>query len=120
MKRLNRIALALVACATLNVFALAGVKSRNVEFTTDVKVGSTVIKRGAYQVRFDEESGELAIVSGSKVVAKSAAKLEERQNTSRYSSLYSTYKSGDGSQLLLSINMGCGHAVIGDVAAMAR
>ncbi|HZI19806.1 MAG TPA: hypothetical protein VEY09_14540 [Pyrinomonadaceae bacterium] len=120
MKRLSKIALALAACALLNVFALAGVKSRRVEFTTDVKVGSTIVKRGAYEVKYDEQSGELAITSGGKVVAKSAAKLEERQSASKYASVYSTYRGGDGSTLLLSVNMGGKHAVIGEVAAMAR
>jgi hypothetical protein len=120
MKRLNRIALALAACALLNVFALAGAKSRMVEFTTDIKVGSTTIKRGNYEVKYDEQAGELTIASGGKVVAKSSAKLEERQSSSKYASAYSTYRNSEGSQLLLSVNMGGKHAVIGEVAAMIR
>jgi hypothetical protein len=120
MKRLNRIVLALAACALLNVFALAGAKSKMVEFTTDVKVGSTVIKRGTYEVKYDEQAGELAIVSSGKILAKSAAKLEQRQSSSKYASAYSTYKNSEGSQLLLSVNMGSKHAVIGEVAAMVH
>jgi hypothetical protein len=109
--------MALAVCAMLNVFALAGQKGRMVEFSKDVKVGSTVVKRGTYKVTFDEQTKELLILSGDKVVARSAASMEARESNSRYTSVYSTVRDSDGADLLLRVNMGDKNAVIG--AALA-
>jgi hypothetical protein len=120
MKRLQKTVLALAACALLSAPALADTQSKTVEFSKDLKVGSTVVKRGKYKVRFDEQTNELVVLSGDKVVARSAARLEERESKSKYTSVYSSVKGEDGADRLLSVNMGGKHAVIGDAAASAR
>ena len=72
----------------LMIVALAGVmafgkdknkiKSASVTFPTDVMVNGTAVKAGDYNVRFNETTGELEILKGGKVVAKTMAHLEDR------------------------------------------
>ncbi|HZI19240.1 MAG TPA: hypothetical protein VEY09_11650 [Pyrinomonadaceae bacterium] len=112
--KVQRIVLALAACALLNVFALAGVKNKSVTFDKDVKVGGALVKKGTYKVSFDEQTKELAVISGNEVVAKSTAQLEERKSASRYSTAYTSIKDAEGSNLLLSVNMGGKFAVVSD------
>jgi len=112
--KVQRIVLALAACALLNVFALAGVKTKSVTFDKDVKVGGTLVKKGTYKVNFDEETKELSILSGKDVVAKSTAQSEERKSVSKHVPTYTSIKDGDGGNLLLSVNMGGKFAVVSD------
>jgi hypothetical protein len=112
--KVQRIFIALAACALLNVFALAGVKNKSVTFDKDVKVGGTLVKKGTYTVTFDEETKELAIINGKGIVAKSTAQLQERKSNSKYATSYTSYKETDGSNLLLSVKMGGSFAVVND------
>lgn len=112
--KVQRIVIALAACALLNVFALAGVKSKSVTFDKDMQVGGKLIKKGTYKVNFDEETKELSVMSGNEVIAKSTAQLEERKSTSRYVSAYTSLKDADGNNILLSVNLGGKHAVVSD------
>lgn len=109
-----RILLALAACALLNVFALAGTKSKSVTFDRDVKIGGTLVKKGTYKVNFDEQTKELTIISGDEVIAKSSAQLEERKSSSKYVPVYTSIKDEEGGNLLLSVNMGSRYAVVRD------
>jgi hypothetical protein len=112
--KVQRIFIALAACALLNVVALAGGKNKSVTFDKDVKVGGTLVKKGTYTVNFDEQTKELAIISGKGVVAKSTAQLQERKAASKYATTYTSYRETDGSNLLLSVNMGSKFAVVND------
>ena len=82
--RLNRIALALVLCATVaGGIASAKVKDRMVSFGQDFMVGSTAVKKGTYRVVFDDRTNELTIQDKQKTtIAKTSAHLEKRKNKS--------------------------------------
>jgi len=45
---------------------------------TDIKVNGTEVKHGDYDLVFDEQSGELSIMKGKKVIAKTTARMEKR------------------------------------------
>jgi hypothetical protein len=76
-KIVNRLVVLLLVCAMSGVIALAAGKSKKVTFLTDVTLNGTVIKKGTYQVAFDEKTGELTISSGKSVVAKTNARMEK-------------------------------------------
>jgi hypothetical protein len=76
-KFVNRFVVLLVVCAMSSVMALAAGKSKKVTFVTDVTLNGTVIKKGTYQVTFDDKTGELTISDKKKVIAKSNARLEK-------------------------------------------
>lgn len=72
----------------LLIFALAGVvalgkdpnktKTKSVTFGSDVTVNGTLVKAGAYDVKFDEQTGDMSIIKNRKVVASASATLRER------------------------------------------
>lgn len=90
----NRIVVALLLVTMTSVAAFAKSKTTNVTFTVDTKVNETLVKSGTYKVVFNEETGELSIVKGHKVVAKTAARLEMRDGKGRTTEIH-TIKEGD-------------------------
>ena len=119
-KNLHRIAFALVAlCILLNTAALAGGKSKRVTFHTDVMVGDTLVKKGNYEVIFDEQTSVLTIKQGNEVVAKTSARLEEAGGKSKTSIVYRTWKNEKANEVLSSVKLGDGLAVIGKDNAAA-
>ena len=77
----------------LMIFALAGfvalgkehdkVKKEHLTFATDVVVNGTAVKAGDYDLKFNEQTGDLEILKGKKVVAKTTARLEQRNEKAR-------------------------------------
>ena len=105
MKRLQTIALTLVVCALLTPAALAGVKTKYVTFDENIKVGDTLVKKGDYKVTFDEESKELTILNGKKVVAKTTAHLEEARIKTTSNPTFSILRDAEGNITLARIYM---------------
>ena len=119
----RRIAFALVVCAILGASASAGVKKNNVTFNDDVTVGDTVVKKGSYEVTFDDETQELKILKGDKVVAQTKASFGEVKNSSKYKLAYTTVKDAEGIKLVSRVFVGGKYAVISSekiAAAMAE
>ena len=111
----TRIAVALVLGALLGGAAFAATKSRNVRFDDDVTVNGTLLKKGTYKIAFNDETNELTISRGSKVIVKTTAKLEDYKKTSAaYAPEYKTRTEKEGAALsLTSVNLGGAYAVIG-------
>lgn len=95
----NRIGVVLVVGALTSVVALAKVQKHKVTFENDVKVNNTVVKKGTYDVKFDDQSGELSIVKNGKVVAQAMARLESRTKKANDFQLRSS-GTGDESSLV--------------------
>jgi hypothetical protein len=91
MKFLKSTLAALMICAFASISALAAtkdkVKTESVTFTSDVTVNGTVLKAGDYQVKFNEGTGELAIMKDGKVKAKTTARLQARSDKARNTSV---------------------------------
>jgi hypothetical protein len=121
-KNLQRIAFALVAlCTLLNASsALAGGKNRQqITFSTDVLVGDTLVKKGTYEVSFDEQASVLTIKRGGEVVAKTSARLEDVKSKAKSSFVYRTWKNEKSDEVLSRVRFGDGAAVIGKDNAAA-
>jgi hypothetical protein len=119
-KNLHRIAFALVAlCTLLSMSALAGGKSKRVTFNTDVLVGDTLVKKGSYEVTFDEQTSVLTVKRGGEVVAKTSARLEEANGKSKASFIYRTWKNDKADEVLSSVKIGDRSALIGKDNAAA-
>jgi hypothetical protein len=73
---LSRLVTALLLVILVSVPSLAKVRKAQIKLKADTKVGDVIVKKGTYEVRFDDQSNELSIVKGRKVVAKSAVQLE--------------------------------------------
>jgi hypothetical protein len=89
-------ALMICALASIAVFAAAKdkVKTETVTFTSDVMVNGTLVKAGDYQVRFNEQTGELAILKSGKVKAKTTAQLQARSEKAKNTSVRTLDKGG--------------------------
>ncbi len=84
MKRLIKsvmVACLLVTLAGATTFG--DTKKSNIAFSTDTSVNGTIVKKGNYRVVFDDQSGELSIFKGGKVIAKTAARIEKRDQKAR-------------------------------------
>ena len=67
---MNRMLVVLMVGALTSVVALAKVHKQKVTFDDDIKVNGTVVKRGSYEVKFDDATGQLSITKNGKVVAQ--------------------------------------------------
>ncbi|MCA1576541.1 MAG: hypothetical protein LC794_04150 [Acidobacteria bacterium] len=95
---MNRMLVVLMVTALTSVVALAKVHKHKVTFDEDIKVNGTVVKKGTYEVKFDDETGQLSIAKNGKVVAQAMAKLEPRSKKADDFQLRST-NSGDEQKL---------------------
>jgi hypothetical protein len=75
-------ALAMIALVSLGAFAAGKdkVKKETVTLLSDVSVNGTPLKAGTYEIRFDEKTGELAILRDGKIKAKTTVRSEERSD----------------------------------------
>ena len=99
MKRLLKGTLtALMICALASIAAFAAakdkVKTETVTFTSDVMVNGTLLKAGDYQVKFNEQTGELAILKDGKVKAKTTAQLQSRSDKAKNTAVRTLSKDG--------------------------
>lgn len=74
----NRMVVVLMVGALMSVAAFAKVRKHTVTFDTDIKVNDTLVKKGTYQVKYDDETGQLSILQNGKVVAQAMTRLEDR------------------------------------------
>ena len=101
----NRIVIALVIAALTGVLAFAKAKKESVTFPNNVTINGTLVKRGTYEAEFNEQTNELSILKGSKVVAKTSARLEKRDSKAKDTQI-SWASNQDNTQKLLSITFG--------------
>ncbi len=74
----NKMLAVLMVGALTSVVAFAKTQKQKVTFEDDIKVNGTLVKKGTYEVKFDDQTGQLAIIKNGKVVAEANAKLEQR------------------------------------------
>jgi len=94
----NRMVAVLMVGALTGVVAFAKVHKQRVKFDNDVKVNGTLVKKGNYEVRFDDETGQLTIAKNGKTVAQAMAKVEPREKKANDFQLRSTVN-GDETNL---------------------
>jgi len=83
----------------MSVAAFAKVQKHRVTFESDVKVNGTLVKKGTYDVKFDDESGQLSIEKNGKTVAQAMTRLENRDKKAGDFQLRSSVN-GDETQLI--------------------
>jgi hypothetical protein len=95
---LNRIALALLLTSLASVSVFAKGKKETVNFLTNVKINGTLVSKGVYDLKFDDKTGELTIMKGSKVIARAATSTAKRERKAQTLEVR-TSGSGDDTQL---------------------
>ena len=96
---MNRMLVVLMVTALTSVVALAKVQKHKVTFEEDIKVNGTVVKKGTYEVKFDDQSGQFSILKNGKVIVETTAKTEQRAKKANDFQLRSTVN-GNETQLV--------------------
>lgn len=97
----------MVACLLVTLAsatAFGNTRKSNIAFSTDTTVNGTVVKKGDYKVVFDDQSSELSIFKGAKLIAKTSARLEKRDQKARGTQVQTILEGMD--QKLVSITFG--------------
>ena len=104
-KILNRLVVMVLVGAVAGGVAFAKEIKKEVTFSQPVAVDGTLVKKGTYDAVFDDQTNELSIVKGRKVVARAPAQLEKR--VERDHADYVTWqKEGDSTRaILLSVTL---------------
>ena len=95
----SRMVAILMVGALTGVVALAKVHKHKVTFENDIKVNGTLVKKGTYDVKFDDATGQLSIVKNGKTVAQAMGRLESREKKANDFQLRST-TSGEETQMI--------------------
>jgi hypothetical protein len=96
---MNRMLVVLMVGALTSVVALAKVQKHKVTFDSDIKVNGTLLKKGTYDVKFDDQTGQLSIAKNGKVVVQAMARLEPRAKKANDFQLRSV---GNGDEIQLT------------------
>ena len=75
---INRVMVAFLLVTLAGAAAFAKSNTGTVSFSSNVKVNGTLVKKGYYDVRFDEKTGQLTVAKDGKVVVKATARFERR------------------------------------------
>jgi len=94
----SKIMAVLMVGALTGVVAFAKVHKQRVTFENDIKVNGTLVKKGNYELKFDDETGQLTIAKNGKTVVQAMAKVESREKKANDFQLRST-TNGDEMQL---------------------
>jgi len=92
-------ALAIALVASFGVAAKDKTKRKTVEFTEDLMVNGTVLKAGTYDVKFNEQTGELSVIRNGKVKVTTTAHLEPRSTEAKDTSLLTVETGGAVAEL---------------------
>jgi len=89
-------ALMICALASISIHAAAKdkVRTETVTFYSDTTVNGTLVKAGDYQVKFNEQTGELSILKDGKVKAKTTAQLQTRSDKAKHTVVRTLDKGG--------------------------
>lgn len=91
MKKVFNLVMVLVASVVFfNGLAYAEGKGKKVDISRDVVVNGTEVKKGKYEVTFDEEKQEMSLWKGDKLVARSNARKGLLKNKATLSQLMTT------------------------------
>jgi hypothetical protein len=96
---LNRIAMALLITSLAGVSVFAKGKKETLNLLTNIKVNGTMVSKGVYDLKFDDKTGELSIMKGSKVIARATTSSIKRDRKAQTLELR-TSGSGDETQLI--------------------
>ena len=78
----NRMVVVFAVAIITSAAALANTTKKEVTFGEAVTVNGVVVKQGSYEVRFDDETNQLTISRGRKVIASAEAHLEKVEGNS--------------------------------------
>jgi hypothetical protein len=98
-KSMNRITVALLIGLMTGVMAFAKTKKETVTFAENLKINDTLVKKGKYDLKFDNETGQLSVMKNGKAIATAPARVEKRDSSAKSVELRSS-GTGDDARLV--------------------
>jgi hypothetical protein len=80
---IKQIGIAFVITSLTAVSAFAKTRKESITLTSNTTVNGTLVKKGTYDLKFDEEKGELSIIKSGKVIAQASTTTEKRDGKAR-------------------------------------
>ena len=112
----------MVACLLVTLAgatAFGNTRKSNIAFSVDTKVNGTLVKKGKYEVVFDDQSGELSIFKGAKLIARTSAKLEKRDQKARGAEVQTILEGMDQKLVSITFNGSQENLVVGQAGMQA-
>ena len=75
---IKQASISLVILSLAAVSVVAKTRKESISFTSNTTVNGTLVKKGTYQLKFDDEKGELAVIKDGKVVAQATTTTAKR------------------------------------------
>jgi len=100
----NGVVIACLLLTLASATAFGNTKKSQIVLAADTKVNGTVVKKGNYVAVFDDQANELSIFKGAKLIAKTAVRLEKRDQKARGTEIQTILEGMD--QKLVSITFG--------------
>ena len=120
MKSITNSVLVLALLVTLPAAVALG-KSRksNIAVASDTKVNGTLVKKGNYEAVYDDQSGELSIFKGTKLIAKTAARLEKRDQRARRTEVQTVLEGMDQKLVRITFSGSYENLIVGQAGMQA-
>jgi len=94
---------------SFSVVGMAKENKKHVTFADPVMVNGTLVKAGTYEVAFDDQTGQLTIFKGKKMLATASAKLEKlEKDTGQVYGVWSG-SGADDAKILISVTLKDGY-----------
>ncbi len=88
IKAVNRLAVLVLLAVLTSPGVFAETIKREVTFLNPVVVNGTEVKKGTYVAAFDDQTNELTISKGKKVIARAPARLEKQDERSNINFIF--------------------------------
>jgi hypothetical protein len=112
----------MVACLLVTLAgttAFGNKRKSNIAFSADTKVNGTLVKKGKYEVVFDDQSGELSLFKGAKLIAKTSARLEKRDQKARGTEVQTILEDMDQKLVSVTFSGSLENLVVGQAGMQA-
>lgn len=120
MKSIMNSMLVLALLVTLPVTAALGkARKSNIALASDTKVNGTLVKKGSYEIVYDDQSGELSIFKGTKLIVKTAARLEKRDQKARGTEVQTVLEGMDQKLVGVTFSGSYENLIVGQVGMQA-
>ena len=116
---INALMLACLLVTLAGATAFGNTKKSDIAFSTDTKVNSTLVKKGKYQAVFDDQSGELSIFKGAKLIAKTSARIEKRDQKAHGTEIQTTLEGMDQKLVSITFSGSLENLVVGQAGMQA-
>lgn len=104
---INGLMVACLLVTSAGATAFGKTRKSDIAFSADTKVNGMLVKKGQYEAVFDDQSGELSIFKGAKLIAKASARIEKRDQKARRAEVQTILEGMD--QKLVSITFSGSH-----------